>query len=69
VAAHNLFFLVMCHARCGDSGKAKDCYGRAVKWVQEHQENLQPGGKEELDSFRAEAEAVLALPPKPSAAG
>jgi WD40 repeat protein/tetratricopeptide (TPR) repeat protein len=58
-AAFDLFFLAMCHARCGDSAQAKECYDRAVSWVQEHHDKLQPGWKEELDAFRAEAQATL----------
>ena len=50
----------MCHARLGDSAKAKDCYDRAVKWIQEHQDQVSLEWAEELKNFRAEADAVLA---------
>jgi WD40 repeat protein/tetratricopeptide (TPR) repeat protein len=58
-AAFNLFFLAMCHARRGAASKAKDCYQRALDWMQVPQNNWQPGWKEDLDAFRAEAEALL----------
>jgi lipopolysaccharide biosynthesis regulator YciM len=52
-------FLAMCYARLGDAAKAKDYYERAVQWTEEQQHRLQSNQKKELDSFRAEAEAVL----------
>jgi tetratricopeptide (TPR) repeat protein len=60
-AAYNLFFLAMCHARNGESAKAEACYKRAVQWVQEQerQHSLRADWKEELQAFRAEAEALL----------
>jgi tetratricopeptide (TPR) repeat protein len=57
-AAYNLFFLAMCHARRGDDAKAKDCYDRALHWVQEREYKLAAAEKQELDDFRAEAAAV-----------
>ena len=52
----------MCHARLGDSAKAKDCYDRAVKWIQEHQDQITPEWAEELKAFRAEADVALGKP-------
>jgi serine/threonine protein kinase/WD40 repeat protein len=59
-AAFDLYFLAMAHARLRDASKARDCYDLAVKWIQEHQDQLTPEWKEELTNFRAEADAVLA---------
>jgi serine/threonine protein kinase/WD40 repeat protein/tetratricopeptide (TPR) repeat protein len=64
-AASDLFFLAMCHARLGDADQARDCYHQALQCVQEKQGQLSPNAREELNAFRAEADAVLAKVRRP----
>jgi WD40 repeat protein/Tfp pilus assembly protein PilF len=66
--AFDLFFLAMCHHELGEPAKAKTCYDRAVKWV-----NEKPGMRSqwlaELAAFQAEAEGLLAHGKAPSRKG
>jgi serine/threonine protein kinase/WD40 repeat protein/tetratricopeptide (TPR) repeat protein len=57
--AFDLFFLALCHAHLGDDARARERYDRAVRWVEQNHGRLAEH-QEELDAFRAEAEAVLA---------
>src|SRR5439155_11153384 len=56
--AFDLYLLAMSHARLGAATKAKERFDQAVNWV-EAQANLSAQNREELISFRAEAETVL----------
>jgi serine/threonine protein kinase/tetratricopeptide (TPR) repeat protein/WD40 repeat protein len=64
-AVFNLLFLALCHARLGDAAQARDCYDRALRWLQEHRDELGAQEREELDGFQAEARAVLEKGGKP----
>jgi eukaryotic-like serine/threonine-protein kinase len=60
----NAFILAMCHHQLGDPVKAEDDYRRAVRWCEENQGKLSEQQQQELKAFRAEAEALLRVPPR-----
>jgi serine/threonine protein kinase/WD40 repeat protein/Tfp pilus assembly protein PilF len=60
--AFDLFFLAMCHHRQGDTAKAKECHERGKEWFQEHRGKLSSSWVEDLTTFQAEADSVLAQP-------
>lgn len=55
----DLFFLAMCHQRLGDTAAAKQSFDRAIEWCSRREAQLPPEHQQELQAFRAEAEAVL----------
>jgi Tfp pilus assembly protein PilF len=57
--AFDLFFLAMCHHQLGEIGKAKECFERALKWINEKRD-IRSHWLAELAEFQAEAEGVLA---------
>jgi tetratricopeptide (TPR) repeat protein len=65
IPASDLFFLAMSYRRLGQTARAADCYDRAVHWVDAQPTALAPDQVEELNAFRAEAEALLKKQAKP----
>jgi WD40 repeat protein/Tfp pilus assembly protein PilF len=65
MAAPDLLVLALCHARLGDAAQARDCYDRALRWLQDHRAELGAQEREEVDGFQAEARAVLEKGGKP----
>ena len=59
--AFDLFFLAMAHHDLGHAAQARTSFERAVHWLN-GRTNLVPQYAEELASFRAEAEVILAKP-------
>jgi len=48
----------MSYQRLGDAAKARDCYDQAVHWCETHREGFDHAMREELEGFRAEADAL-----------
>jgi tetratricopeptide (TPR) repeat protein len=61
--ALDLFFLAMARYRLGEIARARADFARAAKWLHDHPNLTQPGLSEELDTFQAEAKALLNGPP------
>jgi len=59
--AFDLFFLAMARHRLGQTVQARDAFDRALHWWRD-QKPLPDPDAQELAAFRAEAEAVLAVP-------
>jgi tetratricopeptide (TPR) repeat protein len=61
----NALFRAMCHHQLGDSARAKGHFDRAVRWCQDNEGKLSARQQQELQTFRAEAEALLKAAPGP----
>jgi tetratricopeptide (TPR) repeat protein len=61
-AGWDLFFLAMSYQQLGEAAKAREAYGRAVRWYEEKKGSLPAEQLQELSGFRAEAEALLNPP-------
>jgi tetratricopeptide (TPR) repeat protein len=57
--AENMFLLALCHNRRGETAKAKICFDRGAQALTEWQDQLGAKRRKELDTLRAEAEALL----------
>src|SRR5262249_20286930 len=60
VTAWDWLCLAMSFQRLGETNKAEVYYTKAVSWAIANGQSLRPLEREDLDSFRAEAEVVLA---------
>ena len=61
--AFDLFFLAMARFKLGEFARARADFDGAMKWRRDHPNLAQPGWSDELDSFQAEAKALLDSPP------
>ena len=57
-APYDLFFLALCHARNGDTGRARADFDRALSWLKANS-SLPSDMADRLSTLRAEAEALL----------
>jgi len=56
--AHDFLFLAMAYYRLGNPKRAEEYFSKATNWAETHTD-IPASWKEELKSFRAEAEGVL----------
>jgi WD40 repeat protein/Tfp pilus assembly protein PilF len=63
--AFDLYFLAMCDHQLGEATKAKECYERAAKWVNDQRE-IPAQWAADLIAFQAEADDLLAHARPPS---
>jgi hypothetical protein len=57
--AFDLFFLALARHQLGQIAQARADFDRAVRWRRDHPNLTQPSWNEELDTFQAEAQALL----------
>lgn len=61
----NALVLAMCFWQLDNPARDRDYFDRAVHWCQDNERKLSPQQQQELQAFRAEAEALLHAPPGP----
>jgi tetratricopeptide (TPR) repeat protein len=61
--AFDLLFLAMARFKLGQIAQARADFDRAMKWRLDHPNLIQSGWADELDTFQAEARALLDGPP------
>jgi tetratricopeptide (TPR) repeat protein len=64
-AAFDLFFMAMCHHRLGDDSQARDCFNKAVQWMNDRKGRIRTDWLTELGMFRSESAELLGLPTHP----
>lgn len=58
IAAADFYFLAMCYQRLGERERAREHFGRAVRWEEGKGARLAKGHQAELRALRSEAEAL-----------